>query len=824
MTASGKRVDGLKSAGNGHQYLSSGSIVAMAPGTCCCFVRMALFPLWLTLLYGISTYASTANISLCPELMSFVPSCAQTCFESFIINNYPTNICSTTPSLECLCSHNSTSGYTIGEGAVQCIISEDNIGFCTGSNATNAVVNYAFSMCHGQRSALPNTHSTITATLILQTSKPSIVIVAPNPTSQTVSTTGNSRTTITHSTKTFTLFSITSSTTTSLFQQSTSLYQQSASSTSPTASAQAVSVSATTNTLTKPQIAGIVAGGVATIALVVGGLLLCRRIRKRKKREMRHSDLLPFQLDPDNTSEYRVDVKSPKHKYLGPGGTSSGKAAKVPPRIPPRIDTYDINMFSRRSVTPDTIGLAISPDSKESTPRRSSKLLPEKPTLTVKIPEAQGGEPTGDNLNYSQSREPVYGLNRESTTTQFEEDLESAKTVGSPMDFRGRRSYHRPQNSFNDTWKIFPSPDKTQLAQASILSTTAGAASHWRPEQLSNNDGTNPELFVRPLTIRQSTGGIPLSRQPTIPILQSPQQQQPKEMLQRLDIPTQVNRPVTGSSIYSARSSLPPSETGRNSNSNIRNSSRARRKSYKQTGPYESKRESEASLTSFETDDSAVSQPEPRTAELSPVVESPASGRSPVSYPKIPKRLSGNIIRMVPPPPQPDFTKGWRQADSAAARARRYEQQGQGSIQSQNYLAPAPLALPKGSASPFNDNHQPEISEELRQAGREQQRSNSTLSADSASTTSTLLVKRRGSKKAAELTLKSEEEVRKHQKWRVLKDAEIKAAKDPGWRPQLGDDRSFPQEFERTALPSTPGWVPKLTPTRRGDDLFLSVQ
>jgi hypothetical protein len=25
-------------------------------------------------------------------------------------------------------------------------------------------------------------------------------------------------------------------------------------------------------------------------------------------------------------------------------------------------------------------------------------------------------------------------------------------------------------------------------------------------------------------------------------------------------------------------------------------------------------------------------------------------------------------------------------------------------------------------------------------------------------------------------------------------------------------------------LPSTPTWVPKLTPTRRGDDLFLNVQ
>jgi hypothetical protein len=31
------------------------------------------------------------------------------------------------------------------------------------------------------------------------------------------------------------------------------------------------------------------------------------------------------------------------------------------------------------------------------------------------------------------------------------------------------------------------------------------------------------------------------------------------------------------------------------------------------------------------------------------------------------------------------------------------------------------------------------------------------------------------------------------------------------------------REFERMELPQTPGWVPKLTPTRRGDVLFLNV-
>jgi hypothetical protein len=44
-----------------------------------------------------------------------------------------------------------------------------------------------------------------------------------------------------------------------------------------------------------------------------------------------------------------------------------------------------------------------------------------------------------------------------------------------------------------------------------------------------------------------------------------------------------------------------------------------------------------------------------------------------------------------------------------------------------------------------------------------------------------------------------------------------------GLAPGSGERRRY--EFEReTELPDTPGWMPKLTPTRKGDELFLSVQ
>jgi hypothetical protein len=88
--------------------------------------------LFLLLLY--STFANAA-ITLSAELTNFVPACAQECFESFLQSNFPTSVCTSIPTLACLCSNNSTSGYTVGEGAVQCIISEDSIGGCQGVDA-----------------------------------------------------------------------------------------------------------------------------------------------------------------------------------------------------------------------------------------------------------------------------------------------------------------------------------------------------------------------------------------------------------------------------------------------------------------------------------------------------------------------------------------------------------------------------------------------------------------------------------------------------------------------------------------------------------------
>lgn len=117
------------------------------------------------------------------------------------------------------------------------------------------------------------------------------------------------------------------------------------------------------------------------------------------------------------------------------------------------------------------------------------------------------------------------------------------------------------------------------------------------------------------------------------------------------------------------------------------------------------------------------------------------------------------------------------------------------------------------------------------------------------STTSSLLAKRRGEnmERGMALNLSSRSnlntnghERRGSQKWRVLDDQQKAMAKSQDWRPTLGGGTGGTQwvEIDRQKekemgglgsgltsgdLPKTPGWVPKLTPTRRGDELFLSV-
>ncbi|KAK4168843.1 hypothetical protein QBC43DRAFT_296184 [Cladorrhinum sp. PSN259] len=234
--------------------------------------RMACKPfllcltIWTTLLLGVATAQQTATNNITDEILNFVPSCAQDCFRSFISSNFDSRICGNSPSLQCLCRQVGKTEYTIGEGAVSCIVGESQLGSCRGRDATSDATSIAYNMCIGVSRAAPRTHPTLTATLLIPPTGTGPLVV-PTPTKTGAGTGTTAAATGTSGSPT-TLRSATTSGPTS----TTSL--------PPIATSAPVEDSRPQ--LTGGQIAGIVIGAAGVILLGVLLVLLARCIRRKR--------------------------------------------------------------------------------------------------------------------------------------------------------------------------------------------------------------------------------------------------------------------------------------------------------------------------------------------------------------------------------------------------------------------------------------------------------------------------------------------------------------------------------------------------------------
>jgi hypothetical protein len=83
-------------------------------------------PIWL--IFCVTAVLAT---NLSNDFSRLIPSCAEECFASFLNVNYVLDSCTGKPLLDCLCSRRGASGFTLGEGAMQCISAERSIGFCS---------------------------------------------------------------------------------------------------------------------------------------------------------------------------------------------------------------------------------------------------------------------------------------------------------------------------------------------------------------------------------------------------------------------------------------------------------------------------------------------------------------------------------------------------------------------------------------------------------------------------------------------------------------------------------------------------------------------
>lgn len=286
-----------------------------------------------------------AAICLPPVLINAVPSCAVSCLQLFASTNYPGSTCANTTDLNFLCTQVNTSSLTIGEAAVQCVVS-----FCRDQDQLNLG---AYNVCISVQGSRPNTAPTITATLIAATTSATMDNL-PQTISNPTSTQSVSMIIMDSGSPSVPTTMMTMTSTGSSTPQSTAQYG--------TAGAVAMpSQGGNQAGLGTAQVVGIAVGG-AVIAVGVFALLMfvfC--IKKRRREERRKSqrksrifETTPpsdFQSPPDDGSATFVAAKEST-----PAQTSNGRF--YAPQQPMEDKRRS---FWRKSIKPEEIGVALSP-------------------------------------------------------------------------------------------------------------------------------------------------------------------------------------------------------------------------------------------------------------------------------------------------------------------------------------------------------------------------------------------------------------------------------------------------------------------------------
>jgi hypothetical protein len=103
--------------------------------------RMASWPFSFVPIWLIFCVTAVLATNLPNDFSRLIPSCAEECFASFLNVNYVLDSCTGRPLLDCLCSRRGASGFTLGEGAMQCISAERSIGFCSILEANGKLYN-----------------------------------------------------------------------------------------------------------------------------------------------------------------------------------------------------------------------------------------------------------------------------------------------------------------------------------------------------------------------------------------------------------------------------------------------------------------------------------------------------------------------------------------------------------------------------------------------------------------------------------------------------------------------------------------------------------
>lgn len=617
------------------------------------------FPYFLLIPWTLAGPASMG--SLTPILAQVIPTCAQGCLDSFIASNFPSSSCGTPPDFNCLCVSSSVSGLTIGEGGLECLFSK-----CPNYEFNNSIALSVYEVCTAVQGAKPNTHSTLTATLVTVASTTggvratptssnnfryssnsvsnisgtssapfgtSTVIAtatgSPSPSPQSVSSLDRARTTNAASDG----VGITSTPAT-IPTSSTSLSVAVTSS-----SAIAAAATAAKPALTKPQIAGVTVAGVGAAAIAFGLCFLFFCLRR--KRSKRHSDwsfggdkiIDSQETTPDMAAMGAREFENHPQPIIPPAIVDAPAPRREIRIVTPATSSDDGWNRYQRSMNPeDEIALAVHrppPRSLNHSPidpitpasyRTSSQLLPDKPTYSLfppplRVTPRNSSAPAG--FKPSKPNAPGQGDSSYAKySPRFPSNMDTSQANLQPGSSR-QRSMSDP---FYDNWNRSPPSNVYPYVQA----TQPRSPGSSRPVP-SNYPGAwiNSNGVVRkPVPALQSPSARGLQPAPSRtqqPSLPKPYPPQP---------PIEQHYLAT---IERSHSRKDPRRKQINSSSKVT-------------------RFSNGSETSFEDADEDEA---PATRKfLSPVAESPAlrsPPRSGITYPSIPISAAESPTRTPPP-------------------------------------------------------------------------------------------------------------------------------------------------------------------------------
>ena len=714
------------------------------------------------------TTNNNARLHTRQQIQQDIPSCARPCF-NFFVSGFACN----GDDLACLCSQRSSQGFTLGELAYSCSSTE-----CTTVSKGDGAALY--NMCSGVKSAAK---PTLSGTITLPSHPASYIVTTTSSSTSAVATTTASPQNTSSPTDVY------------ASPSSRSMSTHAAATGAPLVSTDDGSKEATS--LTSGQAVGISVGAMGGLCLagaLIYLLLWCKRRRAFKSPKLRNDSFDFIDKGAPRHSPFR-------HGHADPRGPLGGFAK-------PRVELDDEAMLESRwyerlnnGMGPgQTIRLqqhsdrSISPESRsQESPRTVSQLLPEKAGHTPPQPPYK-----------SPRAASVF-----STATVFEEDGKTPKLLSPatmlPMPVAPKPVLKTvPRRPERPTFSaIFStSPVDIRNPQSAASSPTKSVRKELTPSPLRHLPLPPP-----PVPTHSSTAaGRPLSTEFRVSTHRSlqPPSSVPSYMPEYYASNESRTPPFDMMTPPRRRPVPPPSRPVRSAQ------------------PPRSYRCSGGSETSFEsTDPDEITPPEEIDRHLSPVPEGDSPNSS-VKYPKVPR--SSN--QAVPRSPKPTLSPAYQHSQVWPLRE---QEQGQASTP-----PPPPKHSTPTPKTPLKTNHQPSLSG------------------------STLAAKRLGSSAATSLSNGLHIRSLSNAQSSPLKgygrpansNSNSNSVRGPRPRPPVslrkpsyaGTGYGSPDpEYDLPRTPEmasagpkilrtdcevvlrSPLWEPKLTPSRRGEDLFLSV-